>query len=113
MNLSLTPEQFLALYNSLSYHLDSSSPEDHIGWSEVNKIRDLMSESIVESLRRFDSTQNMLKYEAWASREQSRIESLKNELQNLKVHNVSEPDDGLFPRPQRQSTAKKSVKKTG
>lgn len=112
--LNLTPEQFLALYNSLSYHLDSSSPEDHPGWAEVDKIRETMAGSIIESLRRYDSTQNMTKYEAWANREKEKIEGLKQELQTLKVHNVSEPDDGLFAKPHEQITStKKTVKKTG
>ena len=109
MNLNLTPQQFLALYNSLSYQLDSTS-SDTPGWGPVNQIRNAMNDVILDSLTSSETSRVQEKYGVWLEREQNKINHLKKELEDLKIHRVPEPDDGLFAKPNTQQTPRKSTK---
>jgi len=107
MKLDLTPEQFLALYDALSYQVNSTE-SDTPGWNGVNEIRLQMNQSILESLRSANVVQNQPKFVAWAEKEQQKIDKLKDDLNSLKVHNFSEKhdDDGLFVPPVTQNRQK-------
>jgi uncharacterized iron-regulated protein len=96
MKVDLTPEQFLALYDALSYQINSTDP-DTPGWNGVNEIRLQLNESILKSLHSVNVVQNQPKFVAWAEKEQQKIDKLKDDLNSLKVHNFHEKhdDDGL------------------
>jgi hypothetical protein len=83
MNLQLTPEQFLALYNSLGVHLSSADPETP-GWTGVEEIRKKMEESILDLLSAATEEKNKKAYVRWIEHEQERISQLENDLNIIK-----------------------------
>ena len=110
MKLDLTPEQFLALYDALSYQVNSTEP-DTPGWNGVNEIRLQMNQSILESLRSANVVQNQPKFVAWAEKEQQKIDQLKDDLKTLQIHRINHADDVddglLIQRPSRVKSSKR------
>jgi hypothetical protein len=105
MKLDLSPEQFLALYDALSYQLNSTD-SDTLGWNNVNDIKVKMEDSILESLRSTNIVQNQSKFSVWAEKEQRKIEELQDDLEN--VQSIDHTDDGLIPdRPTRLKNSKR------
>jgi hypothetical protein len=110
MKLDLTPEQFLALYDALSYQVNSTE-SDTPGWNGVNEIRLQMNQSILESLRSANVVQNQPKFVAWAEKEQQKIDQLKDDLKTLQIHRINHADDVddglLIQRPSRVKSSKR------
>lgn len=102
INLKLDPEQFLALYNSLNYHLDNTDNTTP-GWSDVEIIKDKMKTTLIESLRKSDTSQNQTLFNTWVENEKKKIEDLENNLNMIKSNLIEEHDDGLFMRPENQN----------
>jgi hypothetical protein len=84
MNLYLTPEQFLALYNSLGVHLSSADPETP-GWTGVEEIRKKMEESLLDLLTSANDTKNKKTFVKWLDQEKERIHQLEDDLTSIKV----------------------------
>jgi hypothetical protein len=85
MNLNLSPEQFLAIYNSLKN--DSS-----ITTQEVKSKMDLV---LLDALSRIDDSRNQSKFGSWMKQEKEKVEVLESELKSIRS---SVSDDGLpFP----------------
>jgi uncharacterized protein YcfL len=99
MNLQLTPEQFVVLYelvSSASFSSNASSKRE-----SLVQIREKLSETIQDSLEKLYQNQNKEKLSTWVKNEEKKISQLTQDLSKLKNQkfDFSYPsDDGLhFP----------------
>ena len=90
MVLNLNPQQFLAVYNSLT--IDTS-----LTAKEVKSKMDLV---LIEALSSVDDSKSQLKFNSWTKQEEKKVEALKTELASISLPSVSHPDDGIFVRPE-------------
>ena len=90
MIVNLNPQQFLAVYNSLT--VDSS-----LTAKEVKSKMDLV---LIEALSSVDDSKSQLKFSNWTKQEEKKVEALKTELASISLQSVPQSDDGIFVRPE-------------
>ena len=118
MNLQLSPQQLLSLYeltvSSLSSQMDAETN------ASLKEVRQKLHDSILGVLDEVYSTKNETTFSNWSKREQNRIASLTDDLKKIKVtssqikplhseeDNETHNDDGLiYPPPGLASSVKK------
>jgi len=85
MILSLNPQQFLAVYNSVATNSSLTSQE----------VKSKMELILLDALSQIDDSKNQNKFDNWIKREKEKVHVLQSELKTL---NSSVSDDGLpFP----------------
>lgn len=98
MNLQLTPEQFVALYELVS---EASFAVKTTKRDCLIQLREKLSGTIQESLEKVHQVQNKEKLSIWVKKEQEKLDKMNQDLENIKKEtlNVKYPsDDGLhFP----------------
>lgn len=82
MNLTLNPEQFLAVYNCINTAMSPPA-------QEVKSKMDLILLNVLSSI---DDSKNQAKFDSWMKQEAAKVESLKTDL---KMINSTIVDDGL------------------
>jgi hypothetical protein len=96
MNLQLTPEQFVALYELISEASFSSKSRKR---DCLIQLRERLSETIQDSLEKIHQFQNAEKHSFWVKNEEKKISRLNEDLARLKNEKIdfSYPsDDGLY-----------------
>ena len=86
MNLNLSPEQFLAVYNSVAVNQNLTA-------QEVKSKMDLI---MLEALSLVHDTKNHSKFETWLKQQSGKISVMKDELESIKQKSENIPDDGLY-----------------
>jgi hypothetical protein len=86
MNLNLTPQQFLAIYDSLSSDATSSKEVKH-----------KMNSMLLDALSIVDDSKNQNKFGNWIKQEKEKVEGLQTELKSIR--NPAFDDGLLFPPP--------------
>lgn len=98
MNLQLTPEQLVAVYELVS---EASFAVKTIKRDCLIQLREKLSETIQESLEKVHQVQNKEKLSVWVKKEQEKLDKMNQDLENIKRDplNAKYPsDDGLhFP----------------
>jgi len=85
MNVQLNPEQFLAVYNSIT----------SIASIEAKEVKIKMESVILEALTIIDDSSNQSKFSHWMKKEKEKLNALEDQLKLIK-----EPiNDGLYPTP--------------
>lgn len=74
MNISLSPEQFIAVYNSIIVNPSR----------EAYEVRSKMQSIILDALSTIDDSTNHNKFSHWMKKEQERLTDLQNELNSIK-----------------------------
>lgn len=84
MNLKLTPEQYLALYQKLSVHKDN----DLFGRSPdpLDEVYDQMHTSLVEVLTNVEEKVTIKQSKVWLDAQQKRIDELEKNKEYYKEH---------------------------
>jgi bacterioferritin (cytochrome b1) len=91
MIVNLNPQQFLAVYNSLTLHSSLTA-------QEVKSKMDLV---LIEALSNADDSKSQLKFSNWTKQEEKKVEALKTELAAINLSPAqSQSDDGIFIRPE-------------
>ena len=91
MNVSLSPEEFVELYSTLT----ASTSE------KMQDLRNKMTTILVETLTSVNDETNKTKFPHWLKREQEKVADLETQLKSI----TSSSDDGL-PYPPAQSRQK-------
>jgi len=78
MNLSLSPEQFLAVYTSVTVDQSLTAQE----------VKSKMEVVILEALGLIDDSKNQSKFSYWAKQENQKISGLQSELKSIKHAHV-------------------------
>jgi glycogen synthase len=98
MNLQLTPEQFVALYelvSEASFAVKTTKRDCFI------QLREKLSGTIQESLEKVHQIQNKQKLSIWVKKEQEKLDKMNQDLENIKKETLNvkySSDDGLhFP----------------
>lgn len=73
MIVNLNPQQFLAVYNSLT-------ADPSLTAKEVKSKMDLV---LIEALSNVDESKGQLKFNNWAKQEERKVEALKTELASM------------------------------
>jgi len=94
MNLQLNPSQILSLYELLVSSLTSNM--DLETSTRLKEIKQKFDALIMQSLDEKHSSENKAKFSAWSSRENEKIVSLKNDLQNLKIFEINKPSSPII-----------------
>lgn len=81
MILNLSPEQFLAVYNSVSINPSLTAQE----------VRSKMDIVLLEALSSIDDSKNQSKFSYWAKQENEKISGLETELKSIKVSTIVDP----------------------
>jgi len=91
MNLSLSPEQFLAVYYSVSVNNSLTAQE----------VKAKMDTQLLDALSLIDDSKNQSKFSTWMKKEKEKVNTLEKELETIKAHPLdSNNDDGLPYRPE-------------
>jgi len=96
MNLQLTPEQLVALYELISEASFSSKSEKRDCFIQL---RQKLSETIQGSLEKVYQSQNAEKLSSWVKNEEKKISQLNEDLSKLKNEKINftySSDDGLY-----------------
>jgi len=92
MILSLNPQQFLAVYNSVTINSSLTSQE----------VKSKMELILLDALSQIDDSKNQNKFDHWIKQEKEKVSSLENELKMIKLSKSPleiSSDDGLPYRP--------------
>ena len=86
MILSLNPEQFLAIYNSVNTNSSLTAQE----------IKSKMDLILLDALSLINDSKNQSRLDNWMKQEKEKVENLESELKSIR--NLIPSDDGLsFP----------------
>jgi len=92
MNITLSPEQFLTVYNAVI-----TNPS-----LEAQEVKNKMDSVIIEALSTIDDSQNHSKFSHWIKKEKEKVVAMEVELKSIKdtpTISTQPFDDGLFPLP--------------
>ena len=75
MKLSLSPEQFLAVYTSVVMNPSLTAQE----------VKSKMDVVLLDALSSIDDTQNQSRFSHWAKQEEDKITTLQQELKSINI----------------------------
>lgn len=103
MNLHLTPEQFIVLYELIiSASLTSNKNEDYLNC--LAQIKEKLSSIMQKKLESDYKFQQKEKLSVWVKNEEKKINQLSEDLLDLKKNKnftYQQIDDGLYARPEK------------